>query len=521
MKLRTRPGAPKRVGPHPILLIASVIAVVMVATPLVFLFSEAIVAPTERMLAALARPQTKTAAINTVLLTVSAILGSLLVGVPTAFALVRMDLPLRKLWWVLAALPLAVPSYVAGLAWSVMIPLRGFWGSLFVLVLVTSPYVTLPTAAALRRADTRAEDVARTLGRGPVQAFFTMTMPQIAPAAASGALLVGLYTISEFGVVAIMRFRTLTPSIERAFGGSFNRELAMLLSVLLVAMALVVIAVERAVRRPVMVQKSGHGRASSTVRTGRVPTMMMLAGMAVCAVGVPVGLLLWRSTQGIAGGGVEWARLLGAAKTTVFLGFAGALVAIVVALPVAILAARWRTRSAVILETAVYVGHGLPGIVLGLSMVYMSLKVVPSLYQTLTLMVLAYGLLFAPKSLGSARSALEQVPLSLEDASRTLGRSPIQTWLTVTGRIAWPGIAAGALLVALTVMKELPATLMLRPTGTDTLATRLWQLTDIVAFSDAAPYGVALVLVAAVPALVLARDSSGSLDADTSDRGEK
>ncbi|WP_084210368.1 ABC transporter permease [Corynebacterium sphenisci] len=498
-----RTGA--RGGPSPLLIAAAALAVAAVAVPLVFLLGEAATAPAARMAAAAARPGTRSAAVTTAALVAGCVLGSLAVGVPTAVALTRLDLPAHRACRVAAALPLAVPSYVAALAWANLVPLRGYWASVLVLTLVTAPYVTLPTAAALRRADTRGEEVARTLGRGPVRAFLTMTGPQIAPAAASGALLVALYAISEYGVVAIMRLRTLTPAVQAAFAGGFNRELAMLLSVLLVAMAMAVVAVERAVRRPVAAQRVA-APAPATARRGRWAALAALAAVFAAAVGVPVGLLLARAGRSVAGGAVDWPRLAAAARVTVGLGLGGAAVAIALALPVAMLAARYRGPVASGLETAMYLAHGLPGIVLGLSMVYLALALAPGLYQSLGLLVLAYGILFAPKALGSARAALAQVPPALEDAARTLGRSPAGTWVAVTARLAWPGIAAGALLVALTVMKELPATLMLRPTGTDTLATRLWQLTDVVAFGEAAPYGLALVAVATVPALLLARD---------------
>lgn len=235
-----------------------------------------------------------------------------------------------------------------------------------------------------------------------------------------------------------------------------------------------------------------------------------MATVFVAAVGVPVYVLLDRLARSVAGHEIETERMLAAARTTVLLGFAGAAVATLLALPIGILAARRRSRLVAGLETATFLGHGLPGIVLGLSMVYLALSVVPALYQTLGLLVIAYGILFVPKAMGSVRTSIAQVPESLEDAARTLGRSPSRTWVEVTGALSWPGIAAGAMLVALTVMKELPATLMMRPTGVDTLATRLWQLSDIAAYGAAAPYALLLIAAAAVPALVLARNPGGS-----------
>jgi iron(III) transport system permease protein len=131
------------------------------------------------------------------------------------------------------------------------------------------------------------------------------------------------------------------------------------------------------------------------------------------------------------------------------------------------------------------------------------------MYQTVLTLAVAYAVLFMPNAIGSVRASTSQVPPMLEQIARSLGRSPIRAWTDVTARIAWPGVAAGALLVLLTAMKELPATLMLRPTGLDTLATELWTRTEIAAYSQAAPFAVALVLLAALPAFLVSRTMGG------------
>lgn len=354
--------------------------------------------------------------------------------------------------------------------------------------------------------------MARTLGAGPLRTFWASTLPQIAPAAGAGALLVALYTLADFGVVAIMRYPAFTWAVQTAFAGTFNRALALVLSAVLVAMALTVILAERAVRRrvapPERVRTDSTSGSSTLGAVRQTLATAVLATVACAGVGLPVVTMLVRAAQSVSRHETELDRLLHAAGTTVALGLAGAVLATALALPIGVLSARHRTRPVAALETATYVGHGLPGIVLGLSMVYLTLAYVPSIYQTFLALVIAYGILFVPKAAGSIRTAVAQVPLSLEDTARTLGRSPGGAWLAVTGRLAWPGVATGGLLVALTIMKELPATLMLRPTGTDTLATRLWQLTDIAAYGPAAPYALTLVAVATVPALLLSRDWS-------------
>ncbi len=145
----------------------------------------------------------------------------------------------------------------------------------------------------------------------------------------------------------------------------------------------------------------------------------------------------------------------------------------------------------------------MPGIVVGLSLVFFGLAVVPGIYQTLIILVFAYVVLFMPKALGTARSSIEGVSPELVSVARTLGASPLVAWWRVTVPLALPGLGIGALLVAITTMKELPATLLLRPTGFDTLATELWSRTTAAEFGAAAPYAAVLVLVAAIPAMIL------------------
>jgi iron(III) transport system permease protein len=196
-------------------------------------------------------------------------------------------------------------------------------------------------------------------------------------------------------------------------------------------------------------------------------------------------------------------ELLNATMNSAGAAFLGALLAVALALPVGALAARHRGRMVTTIETAAYSGHALPGVVVGLSLVFLTLSVLPAIYQTLFTLAFAYAILFLPKSIGATRSSVAAVPPVLEQAARTLGRGPLTAWSSTTLRIAWPGIAAGGLLVLLTAMKELPATLMLRPTGFDTLATELWSRTEVAAYGAAAPYALTLIALAALPAWLM------------------
>jgi len=465
---------------------------------------------------ALLRPRVFELAASSLALTLAVVLSCAVVGIGTAWLITRSDVPGRRLWTVLAALPLAIPSYVAAFGWVATVPgLSGFSGAWLVLTTVSAPYVTLPVAAALRAADPDVEAVARTLGRGPVTAFWSATWPQVRTSAAAGSLLVALYVLSDFGAVALLRFDALTWAISSAYGASFDRTLAAVLALVLVALAGLVMLAERRMRtRAESRLPTIHAPGRIVVvplRRARPIAVTALALVAAVSLGVPLAALARRLAEGTAIG-LHWPELVSATSATVGLALAGAVVALALALPVGILAARYRGALQSTLESASYLAHALPGIVVGLSLVFFTLAVAPRLYQSWVVLAFAYGVLFLPKAVGSVRAAVAQVPTGLEDVARTLGTGVRGVWLRVTAPLAWPGVMAGTLLVALTAMKELPATLLLRPTGVDTLATELWGRTTIAAYGSAAPYAVALVVLAAVPTFLLSGAASAGRD---------
>ncbi len=487
---------------------AATVPALVAAIPLGYLVLRLSQSDPERLMASLLRARTFELAANSLGLSLTVAVGSLLIGVPTAWALTRLKLPAPGLWRALATLPLAIPSYVAAFAWVATWPgVSGFWPTAAVLTLACAPYVTLPVAAALTMADSRYADAARTLGASPARVLARVTLPRIAPAAAAGALLAALYTLADFGAVSILRYQTLTWGVHSAFEGSLDRVLAAALSAVLVTLAFVFVAGEQLMRRRAARAVAATGAEPTAILHGartRVKAITGLLFVAVLSIGIPLGALVIRLFIGVERG-IDWPRLAESTASTLGLGLAGAAVAVVLALPIATLAARYRTFAGNVLESVAYLGHVVPGVVVGLSLVVFTLTIAPALYQTVFALVFAYGVLFLPKALGSSRSAIQNVPPALEDAARTLGLGRLATWWRVTARIAIPGIAAGGLLAAVTAMKELPATLMLRPIGVETLATELWQKSAIASYGAATPYAIALVIVASIPAFLLAR----------------
>jgi len=474
--------------------------------PLVYLAVRAGGAGPERVLQILSGPRTLELAMRSIGLAAAVTAACVVIGTGAAWLVVRTDIPRPRVFAVLLALPLAVPSYVAGFTWIAEAPgLAGFWGAFGVLTAVNFPYVLLPVAAALRSADAATEEVARSLGYGPLRVLATVTWAHVRPAATAGGLLVALYVLSDFGAVSLMRFETFTLGIYTSYRGTFDRTPAAVLGCVLVALAALVTWGEaRARGRSAHRTSSGAPRPPSPVRLGRWKPVAVAAllGVVAISVGVPVlSLVRWTAT----GTDLDLGALAAATLTTFEVAALGAALTTVLAVPVGVLAARYRTRTVALLEAGTYVGHALPGITVGLALVFLGVRLVPGMYQQLPLLLVGYAVLFLPLAVGSVRTAVAAAPPRLEEVSRSLGHGRVATLFRVTLPLAAPGIAAGAALAALTIAKELPATLMLRPTGADTLAVELWQHTSVSEYAAAAPYAAALVILAVVPTLLLQR----------------
>ena len=461
--------------------------------------------------------QQRTAALvgRSLLLVVVVTAACVVLGTAFAVLVTRTDLPGRRWLGVALTLPLAMPSYLLAYLWVSVTPgITGFWGSCLVLTLVSYPYVLLTTVAALSRVDPAHEEVARSLGHGGWSVLLRVTLRHARSSIAAGALLVALYVLSDFGAVAAMRYEAFTWVIYGAYRSGFNPARAAVLSLVLLAFAVALVLAESRARGRASAYRIGAGtpRPAPLNRLGRCWPLAAAAPVAVltAALVLPLGTL----GRWLLNAGPRWdaTQFVSAFGSTLWLSTVGALACVLAALPVAVLAARYRTRTTRALEAVTYLAHGLPGVVIAIAMVSVGVVLLRPLYQREPLLVLAYVVLLVPLAVGSLRAAVEAAPIRLEEVARSLGRAPLKAFLTVTGRGAVPALLAGAALVLLTCMKELPVTLLLHPTGTDTLATRLWGYSSVSDYAAAAPYAAALVVAAAIPTALLSNWSTRSAE---------
>ncbi len=474
------------------------------------------------------QPRTLGLAFRSAALAVCVTAASCAIGVPLAWLTARTDLPGRRAWTVVVALPLVIPSYIGAFALIGALgphgmlqetlagpfgverlpDISGFPGALLALTLFTYPYVYLVVAAAIRGLDPSLEDASRVLGRSPWATFWSVTAPLLKPSIAAGGLLVALYTLHDFGAVSLMRYNVFTQAIYIQYRGAFDRTPAAILSLMLVGLAGIVLVLEQRARGRARYYRSGTGskRPVTVVRLGRWrwPALALCCGIALLALVLPVGVISFYLVRGLVGGeslALSWS----AAGGSIVVSTSAAVLAVVAALPVALLSARYPGRVSSVAERLSYSGYALPGLVVALAFVFFAANFTPMLYQSLPLVVIAYVVLFLPQAAEPIRGALLQLSPRVEEAGRALGKSRLRIFGSLVAPLIARGAIAGGGLVFLTAMKELPATLLLRPTGFETLAMRVWTGATAGLYSRAAAPALLLIVVCALPLYGLAR----------------
>jgi len=505
------PAARRARRPVALLTVSYLVAAVL-AVPLVFLLIEAQGAGASDVAHLIFRPLTGSLLWNTVRLTVAVTVACAVIGTGAAWCVERTDLPGRRAWAVLVVVPLAIPDFVVSFGWhSLWTWAQGFRGAVIVMTLAVYPLVYLPVAASLRSADPGQEEVARSLGSGRMRTFARITLGQAKGAILGGCLLVALVLLAEYGAFEIVGFQTFTTEIFTEFNGySFAASCA--LSLVLVVLSLLVLAGEGLMRGQARVSRTGPmtQRNIPPQRLGRArwPVLALFAALVLLALGVPVASAVYWIVDGLPpalSGGAN-VSLLDAAGHTAAYGGSAAAVATVMAFPVALLAIRHPGRMRRFLERSTYLVLGMPGVVIAFALSYFTERYAAGFgYGTSMLLVACYAIMFFPLALVGVKASLVRAPVGLDEVARSLGQRRLAVLLRVTVRLAGPGLVAAFCLVFLSAVTELTATLLLIPTGTQTLATQFWAYESNLSYSQAAPFALVMIIVAAVPSYVLGR----------------
>jgi len=464
--------------------------------------------------------------LNTVSLAGAVALLTLGLGVSTAWMVTRFEFPGRRLWEVALVLPLAMPTYVLAYVYNYLLGFGGpmeqlwqlvagpqarifspqsFWGVTLVMALDTFPFVYLLTRSALLSFNVSFEEVARTCGASPLRTMFSVTLPLLRPSIVAGVALVVLYVVSDFGAVSLLRYQTLTYAVFQQMTGRSDNQAASILSILLVILALLFLLTERWFRRKSrFYQTTGRYRAPQRIQRGWFHTGLLtacLASVVGLAFGIPTSLLvMWSLSQEAQA--ILDTRFFGFVWNSALLSSLAATAAVLVGLPLAYLASRKPTWLNLGCLQAAYAGYVLPGPVAALAVLFLFLKIMPFFYGTVLVLIVAYVLHFLPAGLQSLEPSIQQITPNLEEVARTLGLGVRETWRRVTLPLIRNGVIVAWVLIFLQTMKELPATLLLRPVGFDTLAIRVWLEASEEYYQLAAPSALLIVLVG-LPALFL------------------
>jgi len=486
----------------------TVLVVAALAVPLVFLLIEAQDSGASQVWHLIVRPLTGELLWNTVRLTVTVTVLTAIIGTAAAWCTERTDLPGRMVWRTLLIIPLAVPDFVVSFGWnSLWSWVTGFRGAVIVMTLAVYPLVYLPVAASFRTGDPGQEEVARSLGSGRMRTFVRITLGQARTAIAGGSVLVALVILAEYGAFEILSYRTFTTEIFSE-SSSYSFAISCALSLVLVVLGLLTLTAEGFVTRRQAPPARRTEPARYRLGQARIPVLLGMTGLTGLALGVPVAAsVYWMVNSlhtGLSGG--SNVGMLNAAVHTALYSAAAAGLATVAAIPVALLAIRHPSRTAAIMERSTYLVLAMPGVVIAFAFLYFTTRYGGGLADgNGPLLVLAYAIMFFPLALVGVKASLARAPAGLEEIARSLGKGRFAAVMTTTVKLAAPGLAAAFSLVFLSAVTELTATLLLIPAGTQTLATQFWKYEQSLSYSQAAPFALLMIVVAALPSLVLAR----------------
>ena len=489
---------------------AGLIVALALLSPLALIVIQSVQAGWSQIWPALDRAFVATLLWNTVRLAILVTVLSAVLGTGAAWLTERTVLPGRRVWRVLLIVPLVVPDFVLSWAWSSIFPsVQGYFGATLVMTLHLYPLVYLPMTAAFRAADPSQEEAARSLGLSRWAVWLRISVRQARSVLLGGCLLVSLSLMAYYGAFEDLHYQTFTTAIFGELQTQFNPAGAAALSLVLVVLSLLVLGGETAFRERGRLQRSGPmaQRAQQPIPLRLRTRLAAMAGIALLvglALGFPVAIVCYWMAAGVSSALPNAVGLGASAGYTALYSALGALAATVLALPVSLLAARHQRRWSTALERSTFITQAIPGVVIGLALVFVASRYLGFLYQSPELLIASYTIMFFPLGLVAVTSSVLRASPRLEEAGRSLGRKPWAVRLTITLPLLAPGLAAAFCFVFLSAATELTATLLLVPTGVQTLATQFWAYAEQgVSFGAAAPYAAAMILMSAVPAYLL------------------
>jgi len=462
--------------------------------------------------------------VNTMLLFIFVVVSSLIVGLLISIILVRFNIPGSKILFTLSVLPLVIPSYIGALTYvSAFSPkglfvqlfsslgineiagIDGFFGSWIVLTLFTYPYVVLICSSALRNLDSTVEDAARSLGKNKFNVYTQVVIPRLKKPIIFSGLLVGLYVISDFGAVSLMRYSTLTKAIYSYYEFNINGDPVIFYSSILIVLALLISFIQRGSEESRSAKVSGTPKISE--KTNLTPRSKILIytfmGLVIFSgLILPISVLSYWLIRGLSAGNSVRA-VFGGVVGSLSVSLLAALFSVVVSTPIIIMVSQYRSKFGNILERIMLALYGLPHISVGVAILFITIKIFPSIYQSFTALIISYLIVFLPQAIGAGQASMEQVKSNYLDASSGLGMSKLKSFYRITLPLIYRGLFAGGALVFLSTMKELPQTLLLRPTGLNTMAIDIWSYASEGLFTQAAFSSFILLAISAIPTYIL------------------
>jgi len=462
--------------------------------------------------------------LNTMLLFIFVVISSLILGLLISIILVRFNIPGSKILFTLSVLPLVIPSYIGALTYvSAFSPkglfvqlfssfgineiagIDGFFGSWLVLTLFTYPYVVLICSSALRNLDSTVEDAARSLGKNRFNVYTQVVIPRLKKPIIFSGLLVGLYVISDFGAVSLMRYSTLTKAIYSYYEFNINGDPVIFYSSILIVLALLISFIQRGSEEARSAKVSGTPKISEKTNLSprsKVLIYTFLSLVIFSGLILPISVLSYWLIRGLSAGNSVRA-VFGGVIGSLSVSLLAALFSVIVSTPIIIMVSQYRSKFGNVLERIMLALYGLPHISVGVAILFITIKIFPSIYQSFTALIISYLIVFLPQAIGAGQASMEQVKSNYLDASAGLGMSKLKSFYRITLPLIYRGLFAGGALVFLSTMKELPQTLLLRPTGLNTMAIDIWSYASEGLFTQAAFSSFILLAISAIPTYIL------------------